>query len=185
MSQVAHLHRVANEPSPIPSSHELGPAQVLEATALGVLVAWPSGAEREARLALAFSYEPAVGDTVLVIADARGAWVIGVIAGTGKGRITFPGDLEIQAGGRLALSGHEGVEIDTPKLEVRAGKLEMIARTVNQRFQSLRQHVAELLSVQAGSTHTTVEGASVTSAESSTLLTKNKVTINGKAIHLG
>ncbi len=184
MSQVAHLHRVVNEPSPIPPSHELGPAEVLEATALGVRVALPSGAEREARLALAFSYEPAVGDTVLVIADARGAWVIGVIAGTGKGRIAFPGDLEIQAGGRLALSGHT-VDIDTPKLEVRAGKLEMFARTVNQRFQSLRQQVTELLSVQAGSTHTTVEGASVTSAESSTLLTKNKVTINGKAIHLG
>ena len=91
------------------------------------------------------------------------------------------GSLDVRTVGRDTLENL----VERLDAKVRAGKLEMIARTVNQRFQSLRQHVAELLSVQAGSTHTTVEGASVTSAESSTLLTKNKVTINGKAIHLG
>lgn len=185
MSQVARLHRIASEPSPSAAPLQLGPAEVLETSVLGVRVRFESGEEREARLALAFRYEPAVGDSVLTIADGNTCWVIGVIAGTGKGVIAFPGDLDIQAGGRLALSGQAGVEIDTPKLEVRAGKLEMFARSVSQRFENLRQHVVELLSVQAGRTHTTVEGASVTSAESSTLLTKDKVTINGKAIHLG
>lgn len=186
MSHVARLHLIPTEPSATTErALELGPADVLETGPLGVRIRLKSGAEREAQVALAFSYEPAVGDVVLAIADGASCWVIGVITGTGKGTLSFPGDLQIQAGGRLALSGQAGVEIDTPKLEVRAGKLEMLARSVSQRFENLRQHVVELLSVQAGRTHTIVEGSSVTSAESSTLLTKDKVTINGKAIHLG
>ncbi len=183
MSQIARLHRITNPSASSPP--RLGPAEVLRSSAHGVRVQLQSGEEADARLALAFSYEPAVGDEVLVIADDSACWVIGVISGTGKGTIAFPGDLAVQAGGRLSLSGQAGVEIDAPKLDVRVGKLEMLARSVTQRFENVRQHVVELLSVQAGRTHTTVEGAAVTNAESSTLVTKNKVTINGKAIHLG
>jgi hypothetical protein len=143
------------------------------------------GSEREARVALAFAYEPAAGDTVLAIGDENGCYVIGVLAGSGKGVLAFPGDLTVRAAGRLHLSGEEGVDIEGPHVEVRAGTLTMMARAVTERFESLKQHVVDLLSVQAGKSHTTIDGPSYTRAESATLLTKDKVTINGKAIHLG
>ncbi len=163
----------------------MGPCEVLVIDGPSAVVQFADGAKRSARLALAFSYEPVVGDTVLAISGPEGAWIIGVIAGSGKGMISFPGDLTVRSAGRLSLAGEEGVDIEAPKMQIRAGSLDMFARSVSQRFVALKQHVTDLLSVQAGATHTTVEGASYTHAESSTLLTKEKVTINGKAIHLG
>ena len=50
---------------------------------------------------------------------------------------------------------------------------------------SLRQRVAELLSVHAGAAHAVVDGSSVAQAKSTTILSEEKVTINGKAVHLG
>lgn len=184
MNSVVRLPRVPS-PANTVSPHRLGPAEVLRGGATTTSVRLKDGTEREAQVALAFSYEPAVGDVVLVIADDDGCYVIGVIAGSGRGVIAFPGDLTVRAAGRLTLSGQDGVDIDTPKMQVRVGTLEVFARAVTERFENLRQHVVELLSVQAGTSHTTIEGASYTRAESSTLLTKEKVTINGKAIHLG
>ena len=184
MSNVARLHR-APLPEKSAPSPRLGPAEVLEGGAAVATVRLADGTEREARVALAFAYEPAVGDSVLVIADEEGCYVIGVLACTGKGVISFPGDLTVRAAGRLHLSGEEGVDIEGPHMAIRAGTLSVLARAVTERFESLRQHVVDLLSVQAGKSHTTVDGPTYTRAESATLLTKDKVTINGKAIHLG
>lgn len=186
MSNVARL-RPAPSPAAAPPAARplLGPAEVLKGGAAAVTVRLADGSEREAKVALAFAYEPAEGDTVLAIGDEAGCYVIGVLAGTGKAALTFPGDLTVRAGGRLHLAGEDGVDIEGPAVQVRTGTLSMLARAVTQRFDSLKQHVVDLLSVQAGKQHTTIEGSSFTSAESSTLLTKEKVTINGKAIHLG
>lgn len=184
MSNVARLHR---DPLPAKTAapHRLGPAEVVHGGAAVATVRLSDGSEREARVALAFAYEPAAGDTVLVIADDDGCYVIGVLAGSGKGVISFPGDLTVRAAGRLHLSGEEGVDIEGPHMQIRAGTLSVLARAVTERFESLKQHVVDLLSVQAGKSHTTIDGPSYTHAESATLLTKDKVTINGKAIHLG
>lgn len=189
MSNVARLHRdpvsERRDAPPAKPPHRLGPAEVLVGGPSTVTLRLSDGEEREARVALAFAYEPAQGDTVLAIADDAGCYVIGVLAGAGKGVLTFPGDLSVRAQGRLHLSGEEGVEIDAPHVQIRTGSLGMLARAVTQRFESLRQVVVDLLSVQAGKSHTTIDGPSYTRAESATLLTKDKVTINGKAIHLG
>lgn len=187
MSNVARLKRTPPPIAAAPSEkrHHLGPAEVVRGGAASATVRLPDGAEHEAHVALAFTYEPATGDTVLVIGDEGGFYVIGVLAGTGRGTIAFPGDLTVRAAGRLHLAGESGVSIEGPDMSVRTGTLSILARAVTQRFESLRQHVVDLLSVQAGKSHTTIDGASFTSAESSTLLTKEKVTINGKAIHLG
>lgn len=187
MSNVARLHRAPSPSSVAPSErrHQLGPAEVVRGGAASVTVRMPDGAEHEARVALAFTYEPGAGDTVLVIGDEGGFYVIGVLAGAGKGTIEFPGDLTVRAAGRLHLAGEAGVTIEGPDTQVNTGTLRILARAVTQRFESLKQHVVDLLSVQAGKAHTTIDGASFTSAESSTLLTRDKVTINGKAIHLG
>lgn len=162
----------------------LGPATVHDDGPRGVEVELGDGARVQARVALAYGYQPAPGDVVLAIGNADGFYVIGVLA-TACARMSFAGDVELSAGGKIRLRGEEGVAIEGPALDVNVGKLAVFARSVTERFHSLRQSVAELLSVRAGSTHTVVEGSSYTRARDATLLTKEKVSINGKAIHLG
>ncbi len=181
MSNVAQLQSL---PSNLPHSY-LGPAEVLAESPASLTLSLRDGTEVEAALALGFSYQPTVGDRVLSIGNEDGFYVIGVLTTQGTARMSFPGDVELSAGGTLRLRALQGIEIDGAEVTIRAGKLEMMARRVSQRFDSMRQRVVGLLSVQAGKTHTVVEGADYKRAESSTLLTKEKVSINGKAIHLG
>jgi hypothetical protein len=180
-SNVARLRPA--EPLAVPAGTYLGPAVVRVAGALSVEVDLPDGRALEARLALGFTYQPAVGDTVLLIAQDE-AYVIGVIASTGKGVLEFPGDLEVRAGGTLTLAGQQ-IAVSGREMRVHVGKLETVARAVTERFDNLRQRVSELLSVHAGESQTVVEGTSHLRAESASILTKEKVTLNGKAIHLG
>ena len=71
------------------------------------------------------------------------------------------------------------------RYEPARGKLRMIAGAAVQRFTSLCQRVTDLLSVQAGESQTVVEGTSYAQAKSATILTEDKVSINGKSIYLG
>ena len=183
MSNVAVLRSELLE---TPKAREyLGPADVTRAGPHEVEVRLKGGAVVPARLALAFLYEVQPGDVVLVIGNAEGHYVIGVLHGTGKAVMGFPGDVEVRAGGVLHLAGDKGVRVEAPEVDMRAGKLRILADAVSHTFTSLRQHVTDLLSSRAGRAHTVVDGASVSQSKSATLLTEEKVTINGKAIHLG
>jgi hypothetical protein len=164
----------------------LGPATVTRTGPAAVEVRLPTGAAVEAQLALAFTYEPVEGDVLLVIGTEGGHYVIGVLDGRGRAALEIPGDVSVRAvGGVLRLAGDRGVELSAPEVSVQAGALRMIAGAVVQRFTSLRQRVTELLTVHAAESHTQVDGAAHTQAKSATLLTEEKMTINGKAIYLG
>jgi hypothetical protein len=164
----------------------LGPAEVLSVAPDGVEVRIESGAVVRAVIALAVGYEPEPGDLVLVIGDAGRAWVIGVLSSSGKAALTFTGDVDLRSiDGTVRISGAKGVEMDTPSLTMRLGKLHTVAESVVEHVVSLRQRVKELLSVHAGEQHTIVDGATVQQSKSATIVTEEKVTINGKAIYLG
>jgi hypothetical protein len=164
----------------------LGPVEVTAVRAQEVDVCLPGGACVAALLALGYRYEACVGDTLLVIGNTNGHYVIGVLKGMGRTVFAAPGDVEVRAvDGVLRLSGDRGVELDAPEVSLRAGTLRMLAGAVSETFTSLRQHVREVLSVRAGTTHQVVEGAAFTQAKTSTLITEGKVAINGKEIHLG
>ncbi|HSN97889.1 MAG TPA: DUF3540 domain-containing protein [Candidatus Nanopelagicales bacterium] len=186
MSNVVALR---DEPAPDSQARPrlyLGPATVIRASPVGVEVRLPDGAAHRAELALAFLYEPAEGDVVLVIGQESGHYVIGVLHGTGRASLNLPGDVDLRAvGGVLRLAGDKGVEIAAPELSVQVSRVRMIADSVVQRFATLRQRVTELLSVHAAESHTLVDGAAHTQAKSATILTEEKTTINGKTIHLG
>jgi hypothetical protein len=182
MSNVAVLNR---EWTTAARDH-LGPAEVVAVRPLEIEVRLSSGAEVPARLALAFPYEPAVGDEVLVIGNEGGHYVIGVLHGQGRTALAFKGDVDLRAeGGVLRLRSDKGVEVSAPKMTVITGALEQIAGAAMQKFASLRQTVTELLSVRAGQAHTIVDGSSFTQSKAHTILTEEKVTINGKDIYLG
>jgi len=189
MSNLAHL-------KPVSPTHHLAcagltQAEVIAPGPLAVTVAlWsgsqPTGEEVEAQLAVAFQYTPTAGDRVLVIGNDEGFYVIGVLAAQRRdSHLSFAGDVEVAATGKLTLRGEQGVELTGPQVQVRAGKLELLARSVTQHYERVHQRVVELLSLQAGRTHTVIDGSSFTRAGSATLLTKEKVSINGKSIHLG
>jgi hypothetical protein len=163
----------------------LGPATVAAVRPAEIEVDLPRGGKVHARLALAYAYEPAPGDEVLVIGNEEGHWIIGVVRGRGPAVLHFPADAEIRAGGTLRIAADRGVDISSPELTVTTKKIRMIASEVVQAFTTLRQRVTELLSVQAGQTHTIVEGSSHSQSKSATILTEEKVSINGKEVHLG
>lgn len=192
---VVRLHgepdRGTSASHPAASAPALGPAVVLEPREgidprREVDVRLGDGAVTRARMAMPLPYEPCAGDTVLVIGDAGGHYVIGVLEGRGRTVVEMHGDVDLRAlGGVLRLQSDRGVHIDAPEVEVLARRLRTVADTVVQTVGSLRQRVTELLSVHAAQSHSVVDGASVAQAKSTTILSEEKVTINGKAVHLG
>jgi hypothetical protein len=163
----------------------LGPAEVKRAAPGAVTVVLPDGREAPAGNALAFPYEPAEGDTLLVIGKGDAFWVIGVIRGAGRSVLSMPGDVDLHAGGALRLSAEKGVVIKAPEVEVYADKLRTIAGSVVERFTSVYKRVSELYSVHAGQSHTLVDDAMYTQSKSAAIVTEETVTINGSEIHIG
>jgi hypothetical protein len=164
----------------------LGPGEVTEVRAREVQATLRGGASVSAELALAFPYEPAPGDVLLVAGKGGEHYVIGVLRGSGRTTLAIQGDVELRAvGGSLDLSGDAGVRLHGPELQVYAGKLRMVAGAAIEQFTSLCQRVSALFSVHAGQKHTVVDDDSIEKARSATLLTEETVTINGKQVHLG
>jgi Protein of unknown function (DUF3540) len=163
---------------------DIGPAEIVAVRGSDVDVQLAHGVV-PARVALAFLYQPNVGDTALIVGDARGHYVIGILHGTGRTTLDLPGDVDLRAGGTLRLSAADAVEICAPRVHVETGSMRTLAGAVVERFQSLRQRVVELVSLHAGETHTVVEGAANAQSKSATILTEENVMINGREVHLG
>jgi len=174
-------------PLPVPSPSEyLGPARVTCAAPHALRVEIRGGEEVEAEMALAYPYAPAEGDVLLVIGKGGEHWVIGVIHGTGKARLAFQGAVEISAqGGPLTLTSDQAVAVRGPDVEVEAGKLQVIAGSVVERFTSLFQRVRDAWSMRAGEAHTIVDGHSHLTAKEASIVTEETMSINGSEIHLG
>lgn len=163
----------------------LGPAEILTVAPNQVGVKLGDGRVVSALLALAFVYQPAQGDQALVVGDGAAHYVIGILSGSGKTTLELPGEVDIVAKGKLRLMSEESVEIKAPTVKLAASTLDVLAGAVVQRFRSLRQRVSELASLHAGASHTVVEGSSYAQSKSATILTEDKVTINGREVHLG
>jgi Protein of unknown function (DUF3540) len=181
------MSNVARWPIEQPANPDLylGPAEVVRARPTEVEVALPRGGHVQARLALAYAYEPLPGDDVLVIGNEEGHWIIGVLRGKGPSVLRFPADAELRAEGTLRIAADRGVEITSPELAVTAKKIRMVASEVVHAFTTLRQRIQELLSVHAGQAHTVVAGSMHSQSKNATILTEEKVSINGKEVHLG
>ncbi|MFT3772015.1 MAG: DUF3540 domain-containing protein [Minicystis sp.] len=165
----------------------LGPAEVIEARGGELTVELPEGDVVSVEPAFAFPYEPATGDELLVIGKGDGAhYAIGVLRGTGRAVLAIQGNVDVRAvGGKLHLAGDQGVEIEGPEVDVRAGKIRTIAESVVETVSTFYQRVTAHLRVQAKESHTLVEGSAITQAKSASITTEEVVTINGKQVHLG
>ena len=80
----------------------LGPAEVTAVDLHDLTVRIGPEHEVDARLALAYPYQPVPGDLVLAIGHDDDYYVIGILRGSGKTELAFQGDVALRAvGGRL------------------------------------------------------------------------------------
>lgn len=179
---MANVHPL---PSPAVSDY-LGPAKVVTVRPTAVELALPDGRRLSATPALAFSYQLAIDDEVLVIGKDEGLWVIGVIASTGPAVLSHHGDIEVRAvGGTVRVTGDEACEIAAPRTTLHTQALGIVADRIRQTVGSLLTRARELWSVEAGEHQTRVAGKVYQQSRSASILTEDKIAINGKAIHLG
>ena len=165
----------------------LGPATVVRAVGRRVQLR-RDGQEAEecAELALAFPYQPAAGDVVLVVAQEERAYVIGVLQGRGPSVLAFPGDVTLSAPrGSIQLDAAKGVAVNAPAVEMRAETIELEAKTLTQRVESAFQWVKDLLQVRAGRSRTVVDGTSHQLAERTFIRSEKEVKVDGEKIYLG
>ncbi|HUA65086.1 MAG TPA: DUF3540 domain-containing protein [Alphaproteobacteria bacterium] len=163
----------------------LGPARVRDIAGRRVQLEFPD-ALPWADLALGFPYQAAVGDTVLAIGQ-RGNWyVIGVLHGTGKVSFLVPGDFEVLAPkGRIKLVAGKGFEVKSPAAKISAGKLELVAHKVFERFTDATRWIKDRWQVRAGRVRAEIEGDYHLKAKTISARADEDVKIDGEKIHLG
>jgi co-chaperonin GroES (HSP10) len=171
-----------------------------------VLVALPT-LRVWARVAIPQPYQPAVGDRVLVVvseAEAGGAgglaaaecdageastdraFVLGVLEQFGEVALRTPGDLVLQAGGRVVVRGRAGIALETDReCSVRARVFRTIAESVRERLGEVFRTVRGLISTRAKETALEVEDDSSVRAGRIVQKAKGHVRIDGSKIHLG
>ena len=163
----------------------IGPARVLAAAGNRAKIELPDE-HVWAIVALGVPYQPDVDDVVLAIGQKNGWYVIGLIQGRGKMTLSVPGDLDIRAPhGTIALSAGAGVSIKSPEVAITAGKLELLAKSIFERFVSATRLVKEVLQLRAGRVRTRVEGSYDLAADRIVERADHDVKIDGSKIHLG
>lgn len=178
-AKVVRLERAAE-------SRYLGPAEVVAKRADRLELRLPTGTLVEARSALAFPYEAALGDELLVIGEAGDHYVIGVLRGRGTTALAFEGDVELRArGGEVRIAGERGVSVEGPSVEVHTDRYAIVAELASTIAGNLRTAVRELFTLRAKEQHTQIEGDVLQHSKRARLVAEEKVTVNGKEIFLG
>lgn len=136
--------------------------------------------------ALAFPYQPVLGDEVLAVGQPGKWYVIGVIKGTGPTTLTAPGDLALAAPrGRITMTAAQGIELRADEVRVAASKLELLAKSVFERFTDATRWVKGVFQFRAGRVRTRVDGTYDLAAERIVERAKKDVKIDGEKIDLG
>ena len=164
----------------------LGPATVTRVGAAVLEARLPGGEEVSPKLALAFPFVPADGDTLLVIGQGDRYFVIGVLESTGQTELRFRGDVELRAvDGTLELHGEKGVALHGPQIDIKTKTLGVLADRVTEAFGTVFTRVKALMSVHTGETDTVVHGEWSNRSERAAITSQEVVSINGKEVHLG
>jgi len=163
----------------------LGPARVCQVAANQVRLEFPD-ALPWATLALAYPYQPAIGDMVLAAGQGQNWYVIGVLQGTGKTRFLVPGDFEVLAPkGHIRLMAGRGIQVKGAEVKITAGKLELVARRVIEHFTDAARWIKDTWSLRAGRARTEIESDYQVKAKRIIARAEDDVRIDGDKIHLG
>ncbi len=163
----------------------LGPALVINTKGRLILLGLPED-EVWAFNAVAFPYTPHAGDKVLAIGREDSFYVIGVLAATGKTTFTAPGDIEFRAPhGQIDMVSSEAVHIRAPEMKVISHSIELVARSIVEKYENAKRWVKHALNLRAGSARTVVDSTYKVRAERIVESAKGEVKIDGDKIHLG
>lgn len=163
----------------------LGPARVRMVAGNRVLLEIPDE-QVWALLAIGYPYQSVPGDTVLAIGQEGNWYVIGVLKGTGKTTFTAPGDIEFRAPrGSIDLTSAKGLRIRSHRVRIVSDEIELVARTISEKFDSARRWVKEAFQLRAGRVRTIVDSTYRVKAKRIVERAEGDVKIDGKKIHLG
>lgn len=164
----------------------LGAAKVTRVGPAKLEARLPSGEAIAPKLALAYPFTPAEGDSLLVIGQDGRWFVIGVLASTGETALRFQGNVELRAvEGKVALHGEHGVELRGAEVDIKTRRLNVVAEKVTEVFGTIFTRVHELLSVHSGETEAVVRGQWSNRSERAAITSEETVSVNGKEVHLG
>jgi hypothetical protein len=161
----------------------LCPATVKEITGNRTLLVLDDR-EEWAQTALAFPYEPQVGDRVLAIGNETDTYIVGVLLGRGKTVLNFPGKVELK-GRDISIEGSRSLSLKSPQITIQADRFENYSRKVFERSMSVYRWVKDVLQTKAGRVHTHAEGTHIVQAKQIVGYAKKTVKFNGEQIHLG
>jgi hypothetical protein len=163
----------------------LGPARVIRVAGPKVQLELPDELAW-AQPAMAFAYQPIEGDIVLAIGRSGAFYVIGVLSGSGTTTLTVPGDLALRAPqGRIELIAAEGVELKSRSVSITADRLQLMARSVVERFGQATRWVRNTFRTHVGRMRTRVDGDYGLKAGRIRAVADTTVKIDGTKIHLG
>lgn len=163
----------------------LGPARVHRVAGNRVQLEFPDELPW-ATLALAYPYQPAVGDTVLAAGQDQRWYVIGVLQGTGRTTFMVPGDFEVLAPrGRINLVAGKGLQMKSPDVKITAGKLELVAKCISEHFAEASRWVKNIWQMRVGRLRTAVENDYQVNARRIIERAEEDVRIDGNKINLG
>jgi hypothetical protein len=163
----------------------LTPATVIETQGRKLTVMTPQG-EAVAENALAFPYQPVKGDTLLVVGQGEHHYAIGVLAAQGDMTIAFPANAVFAAPrGEIRFKAGKAIDMHSPNVRLRAGKLELVARSISEIVDNAYRTVRKLLKLDAGRVQTTVEETAQTNAGRYVVKAKQDVKMDGDKIYLG
>jgi hypothetical protein len=161
----------------------LGPARVIAIDPLRVSV--PDGMV-SVLSALPYEYDPAIGDRVLVTGQEDRYYLLGILSGRGKIRFVAPGDLELSAPqGTVQIRSPHAIHMESPDIVLKASRLELIAKTVTEKFVNAYCWVKELFQFHSGRTRQTVDQDYRVLAGRIVEQAEEDVKIDGKKIQLG
>jgi hypothetical protein len=142
------------------------------------------GQDIPARVATPF-YRPGLDDEVLIARQEPDCFVIGVLRIAGAARLMAPGDLQVCAAGALELVSAGQARLTAPKVSIEASALEVVARSVSERFGKARRWVRECFQLRAGRFRTDVDDVCETQAGRIVQRAARDVKIDGESIDLG
>lgn len=136
--------------------------------------------------ALALPFTPRRGDFVLVVGQAERWFVIGVLQAQGDMTFSFPGNVTFSTPrGEVKLKATKGIELHSPNVRLRAGKLELLARSILERADSAKRWITGLWQERAGRRRSDVDEESHTHAGRFVVKARQDVKIDGDKVYLG
>lgn len=141
-------------------------------------------ADVSARVAVPL-YQPAPDDEVLIARQESECFVIGVLRISGPAVLLAPGPLKVRACGAIEIASAAEARLTAPKVSLEASALQVIARSVSERFEQARRWVRECFQIRAGRLRADVDGACEIQADRIVQRADRDVKIDGESIDLG